>query len=128
MTRIMKIVPASRRVTEASLEPPSKPPSIDRSRAFMPAGRGVADGASIAATAENPLRCRKGAAIIGPINDSLRFGWMGLGVSQRRRGLEPGPITAGVHGCERSLLIVSSIGHGVWSRLKAGTTLRANPD
>jgi hypothetical protein len=52
---MMKIVPASRRVTDASLEPPSKPPSIDRSRAIMPAGRVVADGASIAATAENPL-------------------------------------------------------------------------
>src|SRR5665213_3234467 len=78
MTRIMKIVPASRLVTDASLEPPSKPPSIDRSRAIMPAGRVVADGASIAATAEIPLGYRKGAATIGPINDSLRFGWMGL--------------------------------------------------
>src|ERR1700688_1749789 len=111
MTRMMKIVPASRRVTDASLEPPS----IDRSRAIMPAGRGVADGASIAATTENPLGCRKGAATIGPINDSLRFGWMGeTRSSQRRPGLEPGPITTGVYGCGRSLLIVSSIGHGVW--------------
>src|ERR1035438_1366667 len=75
MTRIMKIVPASRLVTDASLESPSKPPSIDRSRAIMPAGGVVAEGASIAATAEIPLGFRKGAATIGPINDSLRFGW-----------------------------------------------------
>jgi hypothetical protein len=40
---MMKIVPASRLVSEASLDPPSKPPSIDRSRVITPAGRGVAD-------------------------------------------------------------------------------------
>jgi hypothetical protein len=43
MTRIAKIVPASRRVTEASLEPPfSMDRSIDRSRAIAPCGGAVA--------------------------------------------------------------------------------------
>src|ERR1700681_2526686 len=50
MTRMMKIVPARRVVTDASPEPPN----IDRSRAITPAGGAVADGASRAATAENP--------------------------------------------------------------------------
>src|SRR5260370_20104926 len=54
MMRMMKIVPASRLVTDASLEPARKPPSIDRSRAITPLGRAVADCASITATAGNP--------------------------------------------------------------------------
>src|ERR1700722_9480164 len=78
MTRMMKIVPARRLVTEALLEPPTRPPSTDRSRAMTPAGRTVADGASVAATARNPQGCRRGAAIIGLINDSLTFGWVRL--------------------------------------------------
>jgi hypothetical protein len=44
---MMKIVPASRRVTEASLAPSGAPPeklaSIARSRATTPVGGGVAD-------------------------------------------------------------------------------------
>src|ERR1700738_5338596 len=69
MTRMMKIVPARRAVTDASPEPPN----IERSRAITPAGGAVADGASITATAENPS-APHGAAIIRPINHSLRFG------------------------------------------------------
>jgi hypothetical protein len=49
---MMKIVPASRLVTEASLEPPS----IDRVRAITPVGDAVVDSASIAATTEKSLR------------------------------------------------------------------------
>jgi hypothetical protein len=43
------MVPASRRVTEASLLPPE---SVDRKRAIKLAGTGLADRASITATAE----------------------------------------------------------------------------
>src|ERR1700743_1123417 len=48
---MMKIVPARRRVTEASVLPPA---SIDRRRAIKPDGCEVADGASITAKATGP--------------------------------------------------------------------------
>src|SRR3982074_2618046 len=50
MTRMMKIVPARRVVTDASAEPPN----IARSRAITPAGGAVAGCASITTPAENP--------------------------------------------------------------------------
>src|SRR5882762_256102 len=73
MTRMMKIVPASRLVRDASLEPPS----IDRSRAITPAGGAVVDGASVTVTVGIPERVPRGAATIRPINYSLRLGWVG---------------------------------------------------
>src|SRR5882724_1277663 len=72
MTRMMKIVPASRLVRDASPEPPS----IDRSRAITPAGGAVVDGASVTVTVGNPERAPRGAATIRPINYSLRLGWV----------------------------------------------------
>src|SRR4051794_8721719 len=72
-----KIVPASRLVTDASLELPSEPPSIDRSRAIMPVDEAVADCASITATAVIP-ETRTDAAIVPSINYSLRMGWVGV--------------------------------------------------
>src|SRR5215218_2575669 len=53
---MMKIVPASRRVTEASLEPPSSP----RRRAMTPAGEAVADCVSITATRVHPRSAPRG--------------------------------------------------------------------
>ena len=53
-TRMMNTVPARRFVMEASLVPPSKPASLDRSRAIGPAGKAGADSVSITATVENP--------------------------------------------------------------------------
>src|SRR5712671_1363337 len=91
MTRMMKIVPARRVVTEASPEPPN----IDRSRAITPAGGTVADCASITATAENPS-APHGAAIIRPINHSLRFGWVNLSFRGARKR-EPGISRFRVH-------------------------------
>jgi hypothetical protein len=60
MTRIMKMVPASRFVTEASLEPPSRLPSFDRSRAVTPLREAVVDSVSITATAEIPKAAQGG--------------------------------------------------------------------
>src|SRR4051812_36004465 len=51
---MMKIVPASRLVTEASLEPPTRLPSIDRRRAVTPAGEAVAGWVSTTAKAAIP--------------------------------------------------------------------------
>src|SRR5829696_6620242 len=51
-----KIVPASRRVTEASWEPPSSP----RRRAMTPAGEAVADCVSITATRVHPRNAPRG--------------------------------------------------------------------
>src|SRR6185295_7442264 len=53
---MMKMVPASRRVTEASLEPPSSP----RRRAITPAGEAVADCVSITATRLHPRNAPRG--------------------------------------------------------------------
>src|SRR3954451_11992776 len=53
---MMKMVPASRRVTEASLEPPSNP----RRRAITPAGGAVADCVSITATRVHPRNAPRG--------------------------------------------------------------------
>src|SRR3954463_1830168 len=53
---MMKMVPASRRVTEASLEPPSSP----RRRAITPAGEAVADCVSITATKVHPRNAPRG--------------------------------------------------------------------
>src|SRR5271169_90688 len=49
---MMKMMPASRLVSEASLEPPKEVPSIARIRATTPVGGVVADWASITAKAE----------------------------------------------------------------------------
>src|SRR6476620_965480 len=54
---MMKIAPASRLVTDASLSP-GAPPSIERSRPIRPPGGEVADWASVTATARNPRTCR----------------------------------------------------------------------
>src|SRR6202020_1904473 len=74
---MMKIVPARRRVTEASLEPsrdwPSRLASIDRRRASTPAGRVVAGGASMTATTGSPHAAGAAAEVLA-INTSLRFG------------------------------------------------------
>src|SRR5271167_1039785 len=51
---MMKMMPASRLVSEASLEPPKEVPNIARIRATTPVGEVVADWASITAKAENP--------------------------------------------------------------------------
>ena len=75
-----KIVPASRLVTEASLEPPSN----DRRRAMTPAGEAVADWVSITATSEHPRKRREAAAAFRCINDSLRLGWAPLRVPGSR--------------------------------------------
>src|SRR5450631_3878562 len=77
---MMKIVPASRLVTESSLEPPRELPSIDRRRAIAPRGRAVAGGASITAKRESSERAASMRRSSRPINYSLRFGWAG-GVS-----------------------------------------------
>src|SRR3954467_12421865 len=53
---MMKMVPASRRVMEASLEPPSSP----RRRASTPAGEAVADCVSITATRVHPRNAPRG--------------------------------------------------------------------
>src|SRR6476659_559583 len=69
-----KMVPASRLVTEASLEPPSSP----RRRAITPAGGAVADCVSITATRLHPVkRAARRRRCLGCINHSLRFGWVG---------------------------------------------------
>src|SRR4051794_4215444 len=70
--RIRKIVPASRRVNEASLEPAS---SIRR-RPTRPAELAVADCESITASPEFPWRC--GTPPSPGINYCLRFGWSPL--------------------------------------------------
>src|SRR5665213_1425980 len=49
---MMKMVPASRLVSEASLEPPSKRPGSPRSRDIAPAGGTGADCVSITATSK----------------------------------------------------------------------------
>src|ERR1700688_3725265 len=61
---MMKIVPASRLVTDASLDPPRKRPrkrpAIARRRAVAPAGGAVVDCVSITAKAEIPGAPRGG--------------------------------------------------------------------
>src|SRR5229473_6160335 len=94
MTRMMKIVPASRLVRDASPEPSS----IDRSRAITPAGGAVVDGASVTVTAGNP---EKSAAWCGDHSAyqlfvKIRLGGSRLQASSRRT---PGPITPGVDAC-----------------------------
>src|SRR5215217_3375222 len=79
---MMKMVPASRRVTEASWEPPSSA----RRRATTPAGEAVADCVSITATRVHPETRREAAAIPGSINHSLRLGWAGGASQQSFRG------------------------------------------
>src|SRR5882757_4331154 len=82
---MMKIVPARRRVSEASLEPPS----IDCSRAISPECVAVADRVSITATGRIRKRPQTTAAIRRS-NDSLRFGWArrrGTGKASRRAAL-----------------------------------------
>src|SRR6266702_6055262 len=73
---MMKIVPASRLVTEASPEPPTRLPSSDRRRAIRPEGEAVADSVSITATAVHPRNTPRGG-VFRAINYSLRFGWAG---------------------------------------------------
>src|SRR5207253_2643124 len=57
---MMKMVPASRRVTETSLEPPSSA----RRRAITPAGEAVADCVSITATRLHPRNAPRGGGDI----------------------------------------------------------------
>src|SRR5687767_1104396 len=80
---MMKIVPASRRVTEASWEPPSSA----RRRATTPAGGAVADCVSITATRVHPETRREATAMPGCINHSLRLGWIGRLMRGSRAGL-----------------------------------------
>ena len=119
---MMKIVPASRLVTDASLDPPSTPRSIERNRAITPAGKVAADCASITAKQDIPTIRRAIAALARPINDSLRFGWVwpvSLSSSRKR-----GPITT-----DRSCLnkVSTSVPRydclGVWVPAFAGTTV-----
>jgi hypothetical protein len=60
----MKMMPASRLVTEASLEPPSRPRDLARSRAITPLAEAGADCASVTATVEIPKGLRTNAAIL----------------------------------------------------------------
>src|SRR5437660_2102367 len=60
---MMKIVPASRLVSEASPEPPRKLRTSDRTRAIGPAGEAVADSVSITATAEHPRNTPRGGGV-----------------------------------------------------------------
>src|SRR4051794_23811961 len=53
---MMKIVPASRFVSDASLEPPNS----ERRRAIGPAGGAGADSVSITATARHPRKAPRG--------------------------------------------------------------------
>src|SRR3954468_17156911 len=87
---MMKIAPASRLVTDASLSP-GAPPSIERSRPIRPPGGEVADWASVTATARNPRNVPRGAAMLRPINYSLRFGWVSMSsaLSEGRRTAGP---------------------------------------
>src|SRR5882757_3508395 len=62
---MMKMVPASRRVTDASLVPPSRRPAIARSRANAPAGEAAVDWVSVTAKAGFPNAPRGGGD--GPI-------------------------------------------------------------
>src|SRR3954462_124061 len=57
---MMKIVPASRLVTEASPVPPTRLRTSDRTRAIGPEGEGLADSVSITATAEHPRNTPRG--------------------------------------------------------------------
>src|SRR4051794_25593713 len=73
-----KMVPASRRVSDASLDPPV---NLLRSRAIRPVGPVVAGSASITANSKGPRgahECcgRLAAVTLGISNHSLRFGWV----------------------------------------------------
>src|SRR5882724_10708267 len=57
---MMKIMPASRLVTEASPEPPTRLRVSDRRRAIGPEGEGLADSVSITATAGHPRNTPRG--------------------------------------------------------------------
>src|SRR6478609_11096290 len=57
---MMKIVPASRRVTEASPVPPTRLRTSDRRRAIRPEGEGLSDSVSITATAKRPRNTPRG--------------------------------------------------------------------
>src|SRR3954452_15945782 len=101
---MMKMVPASRRVTEASLEPPSNP----RRRAITPAGEAVADCVSITATKVHPETRREAAAMLGCINHSLRFGWVGLSF-RGMRSMNPEPRDSGFDAAHRPGMTLRSI-------------------
>src|SRR5258708_2132575 len=61
---MMKIVPASRLVTEASPEPPTRLLTSERRRAIGPEGEGLADSVSITATAGHPRNTPRGGGDI----------------------------------------------------------------
>src|SRR5947208_12623816 len=69
---MMKMVPASRRVTDASLDPPSS----KRSRPIRPPAETVAGCASMATGQEFREAARGDAAGFRRINYSLRLGWV----------------------------------------------------
>ncbi len=73
MTRMMKIVPARRLVSDASFESPN----IARNRPIRPGDRGRWRGWSVRYGHGKDPRAAREAASIGPSNDSLRFGWIG---------------------------------------------------
>src|SRR3954447_10455961 len=96
---MMKMVPASRRVTEASLEPPSSP----RRRTITPAGEAVADCVSITATRVHPRNAPRGGGDDRMYQPFVKI-WLG-----GRASLGVVPANAGTHSHwrilgERSLL------------------------
>src|ERR1700712_1252162 len=122
-TRMMKIVPASRFVSDASLEPPN----IDRRRAIGPAGEAGADSVSITATARHPRKAPRGG---GDARIYQRFVKIRLGRQSRCRpgpvrncARGPGPIATG-SSCLKKVFTVAlqNEGRGVWVPAFAGTT------
>src|SRR5438105_9928504 len=93
---MMKIVPASRLVTEASLEPPSSA----RRRAITPAGEAVADCVSITATRLHPRNAPRGG---GDDRMYQPFVKIRLGGGPRRRPCERNA-NAGTHNRRAELL------------------------
>src|SRR5829696_4965605 len=85
---MMKMVPASRRVTEASLEPPSSA----RRRAMAPAGEAVADCVSITATRVHPRNAPRGGGDNWMYQPFVKIGLGGRGLSFLRT---QEPITTG---------------------------------
>src|SRR5213080_1633444 len=107
---MMKMVPASRLVTEASLEPPSSA----RRRTITPAGEAVADCVSITATRLHPRNAPRGGGDDRMYQPFVKIRLGGLLLHQSFRG-------DGQHRT-RNLEIPGS--HFV----RPGMTLRVNPN
>src|ERR1700685_1752141 len=90
---MMKIVPASRFVSEASLEPANS----ERSRVIAPAGGTVADCASITAKREFPWR-RRHAAVVPAYQLFVKIRW------PRREPVVVAPAKAEAHNHRARLL------------------------